>query len=71
MNPVAAANSVDRELAAIVGDANVAPPSAEVEIDGVAPAAVVAPGSPEEVAAILRMANERELVVPPAGGFTK
>jgi len=71
LNPVAAANSVERELAAIVGDANVAPPSADVDIDGVAPAAVVAPGSPEEVAAILRLANERELIVAPAGGFTK
>jgi glycolate oxidase FAD binding subunit len=71
LNPVAAANSVERELAAIVGDTNVTPPSVDVEIDGVAPAAVVAPGSPEEVAAILRLANERELVVVPAGGFTK
>jgi glycolate oxidase FAD binding subunit len=71
LNPVAAPNSVDRELAAIVGDANVAPPGAGVAIDGVAPSAVVTPGSPEEVAAILRLANDRELVVVPAGGFTK
>jgi glycolate oxidase FAD binding subunit len=32
---------------------------------------VVSPGSPEEVGAVLRLANERGLVVAPAGGLTK
>ncbi len=71
MNSVAAAVSIEHELAAIVGEANIGPPSAQLEINGVIPATVVAPGSPEEVAAILRLANDRGLVVAPAGGFTK
>ena len=41
------------------------------EINGVVPAAVVSPGSAEEVGAVLRLANERDLVVAPAGGLTK
>src|SRR5262249_33180863 len=43
----------------------------EFEINGVGPPAAVSPGSPEEVAAVLRLANERGLVVAPAGGLTK
>jgi glycolate oxidase FAD binding subunit len=60
-------------LASIVGEANinVAPPDAQMEINGVRPSAAVSPGSPEEVAAVLGLANERGLVVAPAGGFTK
>jgi len=68
---VATTGSIDRELAVIVGDAHVEPPSAATEINGVAPAAVVAPGSAEEVAAILQLANERGIVVAPAGGCTQ
>ena len=43
----------------------------EFEINGVVPAAAVSPASPEEVGAVLRLANERGLVVAPAGGLTK
>jgi glycolate oxidase FAD binding subunit len=59
-------------LAAIVGEAHVGRTDFEgCHINGVVPAAVVSPGSPEEVAAVLRLANERELIVAPAGGLTK
>src|SRR5690242_20000552 len=69
MSTVTSPASVDRELTAIVGEKNVA--HTDFEINGVVPAAVVSPGSPEEVGAVLRLANERDLVVGPAGGLTK
>jgi glycolate oxidase FAD binding subunit len=68
---LATTGSIERELAAIVGDAHVEPPSAMIEINGIVPAVVVAPVSAEEVAAILQLANERGLVVAPAGGCTQ
>ena len=69
MSTVTSPASVDRELAAIVGDGNVK--RTDFEINGVVPAAVVYPGSAEEVGAILHLANDRDLVVAPAGGLTK
>ena len=60
------------ELAAIVGDKYVVESADKLNalaIDGVAPAICVSPGSVEEVAAVMRYAYERELVVVPAGGF--
>src|SRR6478609_3764784 len=69
MSTMTSPASVDRELAAIVGDGNVK--HTDFEIDGVVPAAVVYPGTPDEVGAILHLANERGLVVAPAGGLTK
>jgi len=60
------------ELAAIVGDKSAIEASAqltEFSIDGVKPGISVTPGSVEEVAAVLAYANERDLVVVPAGGF--
>ena len=72
MSTVAAAESVQRELAAIVGEQNVQQAGIEqFAINGVAPASIVSPGSPEEVAAVLALANGKGLVVAPAGGFTK
>jgi glycolate dehydrogenase FAD-binding subunit len=74
MSSVAAGQSVERELAGIVGDQHVGPQElagSQLEINGVAPAVVVAPASQEEVAAVVRVAAERNLVVAPAGGFTK
>lgn len=71
MSTVAAAESLQRELAAIVGEQNVQGDDAQLAINGVAPASVVSPASVEEVAAVLAFANSRELVVAPAGGFTK
>ena len=67
MSTVTSPASVDRELAAIVGDGNVK--RTDFEINGVVPAAVVYPGSAEEVGAILHLANGRDLVVAPAGGL--
>ena len=69
MTTVAATTSIERELASVVGEANVN--HEQVEINGVVPAVSVAPGSTEEVAAVLRLVSERELVVAPAGGFTR
>src|ERR1051326_7522260 len=66
--------AVAAELATIVGDAHVcADPAAlgAFAIDGVVPAAAVSPGSEEDVAAALRLANQRDWVVVPAGGFTQ
>ena len=70
MSTTATASRVGRELAAICGAKHVveAPPQ---RILGVAPAACVTPGSVEEVAAVMRFANENGLVVVPAGGFTQ
>jgi glycolate oxidase FAD binding subunit len=69
MSTVTSPVSVERELTAIVGEGHVA--HTELEINEVVPATVVFPGSPEEVAAVLRLANEGGLVVAPAGGLTK
>ncbi|MGD0931225.1 MAG: FAD-binding oxidoreductase [Candidatus Korobacteraceae bacterium] len=41
------------------------------QILGVTPAVAVEPASAEEIAAVLRFANERDLTVVPAGGFTQ
>lgn len=71
MTTVANSVSLDHELAAIIGEANVFAGSPEFSINGVTPASVVSPGSAEEIAAILQLANSRGLVVAPAGGFTK
>lgn len=71
MTTLAATGLIERELSAIVGDAHLEPHGAKVEINGIVPTVVLAPGSAEEVAAILRLANERSLVVAPAGGFTQ
>ncbi len=69
MSTVTSPTSVERDLAAIVGDAYVT--RTDFEINGVVPAAQVSPGSPEEVGAVLRLANERGMVVAPSGGVTK
>jgi glycolate oxidase FAD binding subunit len=69
MSAMTSPASVDRELAAIVGDGNVK--RTDFEINDVVPNAVVYPGSAEEVGEVLRLANERDLVVAPAGGLTK
>lgn len=69
MSTVTSPASVDHDLAAIVGNAFVT--RTDFEINGVTPAAEVAPASPEEVGAVLRLANEHGLIVAPAGGLTK
>jgi glycolate oxidase FAD binding subunit len=71
MSTVAAGESVQRELAAIVGEQHTRQGKVQFAINGIVPATVVSPASPEEVAAVLALANSRELIVAPAGGFTK
>jgi len=69
MTTVASTTSLHQELAAIAGEPHVT--QAQLEINGVAPAISVSPASAEEIAAILHLANERELLVAPAGGLTR
>lgn len=69
MSTVTSPAVIDRDLSSIVGDAHFT--RSDFDINGVVPAAVVAPGSPDEAGAVLRLANERGLVVAPAGGRTK
>lgn len=69
MSTVTSAISTERDLTAIVGESNVT--HTEFEINDVVPAAVVYPGSAQEVAAVLQLANKIGLVVAPAGGLTK
>jgi len=65
----AATGGLQGGLAAIVGEQNVSQTAAS--INGVVPAVSIAPSTPEEVGAVLAFANSRNLVVAPAGGFTK
>ncbi len=64
--------SIIADLAAIAGPEHVYEPPAEQpgrhEVDGLAPRAIVEPASYEEVAAILRYADERRLAVIPRDG---
>ena len=72
MSTVAAAESVQRELAAIVGEQNVQSAGNErFAIDGVVPGSLVTPATPAEIGAVLALANSKGLIIAPAGGFTK
>jgi glycolate oxidase FAD binding subunit len=71
MTTTATTISMERELAAIVGEPHVTGPNPALDINGVVPGAVVTPGSAEEVAAVLEFANAHDLVVAPAGGGTQ
>jgi glycolate oxidase FAD binding subunit len=70
VSATAVGTRIGRELSAISGAQHVteAPPE---RVLGCAPAVAVRPSSAEEIAAILRFANENSLVVVPAGGFTQ
>ncbi len=73
MTSTPAALQFGRELAAIVGPEHVCEePSllTPFAIDGVRPTLAASPGSAEEIAAILRVANEQQLAVTACGGFT-
>lgn len=69
MTTLATTNSLHQELAAIVGENYVK--QEQLEINGVIPAVSILPGSGEEIAAVLRLANEYGLVVAPAGAFNR
>ena len=74
MSAAGTAISLARDLAAIVGEEHVredAAALAGLAVEEVAPAVAVAPGSAEEVAAVLRFASGHELTVVPAGGFVR
>jgi glycolate oxidase FAD binding subunit len=65
--------TITRELEAICGTDYVRADDAALlahTIDTVTPQAVVSPGTPEEVAGVLKFAATRDLVVIPAGGFS-
>ncbi|HZU34062.1 MAG TPA: FAD-binding oxidoreductase [Candidatus Angelobacter sp.] len=71
MSSVTSVVSVDRELAAIVGETHITHEMNGLELNGVVPPVAVFPNSPQEVAAVLQFANKRGLVVAPSGGLTK
>lgn len=73
MTATSAALQIGRELAAIVGAEHVCEDASILTayaIDGVRPAVAVSPSSAEDMAAILRFANQHRLTVFPCGGFT-
>jgi glycolate oxidase FAD binding subunit len=65
-----AATHLGRELSAICGAEYVVEGPSDTVLS-VKPAVAVHPGSADEIAAILRIANEHRLSVVPAGGFTQ
>ncbi len=71
MSAATASETLQQEFASIVGAVNVGPASMDTDISGVTPAMTVTPGSAEEIAAVLRIAHDRDLAVAPAGGMTQ
>lgn len=70
MSASAVATRVGREMGAICGAEHVSEGASEA-ILGCVPSVAVRPGSADEIAAIVRFANENNLIVVPAGGFTQ
>ncbi len=74
MSVAATTLSITQELETICGREHVCEDTAALArfaIDGATPGVSVAPGSVDEVAAILRYASLRRLAVVPGGGFTR
>lgn len=74
MSVASASSALTRELAAVVGQENVLEDPTMLQkfsVDDVAPSVAVAPASGEEVAAVVRMAAERDCVVVTCGGGTR
>lgn len=65
------ADTLHADLVAIVGDKFVQPATSADAIDGVQPRWVITPGSADEVAHVLRLADGRGIKVAPRGGGTK
>ncbi|MDQ3855225.1 MAG: FAD-binding oxidoreductase, partial [Chloroflexota bacterium] len=63
--------ALQQSLAAIVGTEHVTAGAHKDAVDGVVPSLVVAPGSVEEAAGVLRLASEHHLTVVPRGNGTK
>ena len=59
------------ELAAIVGPEHLRPETPEDAVDGLQPAGVIAPGTAQEVAQVLRYCNSAGLTIIPRGGATQ
>ncbi|HTV66184.1 MAG TPA: FAD-binding oxidoreductase [Bryocella sp.] len=70
MSTAAISTRVGRELGSICGVEHVTEAPAET-IQGCAASVAVRPGSAEEIASVVRFANENNLTVVPAGGFTQ
>lgn len=68
---IAHSAALHAELAALVGPQHIAPATPADAVDGVSPQLVVAPGSAEELAQVLRYASAAGLRVAPRGGGTK
>jgi glycolate oxidase FAD binding subunit len=60
--------SLASDLASIVGRENAAPGTPEYAVDAFTPKSVVRPGTPDEVASVMRYANANQLAVIPMGG---
>jgi glycolate oxidase FAD binding subunit len=74
VSTISAGTRYGRELRAICGADHVMEDPSELHrgvILGIAPGVAVAPASADEIAAVLRFANEHGLSVVPAGGFTQ
>ncbi len=63
--------TLQSELGGIVGSEYVQPATSADMVDGVQPQLVVSPGSGDEVARVLRLANAAGLAIAPRGGGTK
>jgi len=70
VSTAATGSRISRELSAICGMEHVTEAPQE-RVLGRRPSVAVWPGCAEEIAAILRVANENSLAVVPAGGFTQ
>jgi glycolate oxidase FAD binding subunit len=70
VSTTAMSTRVARDLASICGMEHVTEAPTDT-IRGCVASAAVRPGSPEEIAAVLRLANENNLTVVPVGGFTQ
>ena len=69
--PMTAATASPADFAAIVGEDYVKPTDSAAAILGCSPAWMLAPGSPEEVAAVLRAASSAGWRIAPRGGGSK
>jgi len=74
MNTASKTASVMRDLESICGSDYVVVREPELlarAVDGVVPQVIVQPGTPEQVAAVLKFAAEHDLVVVPTGSFSR
>ncbi len=64
-------NEAQMELSAIVGPEHLRPATPEDAVDAVQPTGVIAPGTAQEVAQVLRYCNSAGLTIIPRGGGTQ